>query len=133
MKNYILVGVAILLLAFAAWRLTGRRSGKLNLSRPVLQPAVCLNCQQEIDVERPFGEAPPYKCPACDQRTACPWWYCYDCHWRFVPELRKTEDGRVRPEGNPVCTHCGCANVSEWYPASGTQTPMGDAPLPHLP
>ena len=134
-RNLILGILAVALLAYSGYRIFGQRRGvrTLNIPEEITQNGVCLACKQEVEVTHPLRQRPPYVCPVCGERAVYIWWYCYECHYRFIPTLEKDENGVLRPTRFPRCPHCGCTTVGEYNPEMGRQTPEADYPLPPWP
>lgn len=134
-RNLALGTLAVVLLAYSGYRIFGQRRGvgALNIPEQITQHGVCLACKQEVEVTHPLRERPPYVCPVCGERAVYIWWYCYECHYRFIPTLEKDDQGVLRPTRFPRCPHCGCTTVGEYNPEMGRQTPEADYPLPKWP
>jgi len=132
-KNAVMGVAVVAMLGFAGYRLFLRPSGKFVPPKTLTQKAVCLNCKQNVEIERSFSAQAPYKCPACDQVAAYPWFYCYDCAHRFVPKLVRIEGQPPRIPPGVRCPHCGCTNIAGYDPENPQQSPVADAKLPKWP
>ncbi len=133
-RNVAIAVVAVVIIAFAGYRvLTARSGGAMKFPDEFTAAGICLNCKQETTITFHPGEKPPYHCEGCGEDAVYPWWFCNDCKYRFIPELIRKPGQPPRPTPYPVCTHCGCADVSGWDPDNPYQVPQGDAPLPKWP
>lgn len=131
-RNVGLSVLAVAMIAFATWRFLGS-SGKVRVADQFTAKGVCLSCKQEGEALYKKGERPPYKCAACDQQAFVMWWFCNDCHYRFIPEFVKEGASPARPTAFPKCTHCNCASVSGWDTENPAHAARGDAKLPKWP
>ncbi len=130
-RNGLLVGSAVVALAVAAVLFArGRTAGQLPSQYTTR--GICLACQKESESRHALTDIPPFVCPHCGKAAVYPWYYCYDCKKRFVPDLVRMEPGR--PLRVPTWTSCPCPNcrsaqVTQWDPSFQGQA-AGDAPLP---
>ena len=126
-------GLAVVLFAFAGYRVFFGASRKPVLPDTFTGYGVCLSCKQDAIVVYKKGENEPFTCQACGDEGVCLWWFCNDCGYRFIPELIREPGEPPRPTPYPVCTHCSCNAVSGWDPENPLQAPEGDANLPNWP
>ena len=132
-RNLVLsiVAVVCLVAALVVFLRTRGRGGNV-FADEYMSPCVCLACQLECEIHHGPQDLVPFKCPNpdCGQVAAYPWYFCYDCKKRFVPQpLMREPGGPLRPPENIRCTACGSGNVTQWGPWIEEQ-PVGDAPLP---
>lgn len=133
-RNLILGGVAVLLLAIAAFVTFGGFGRGGEVPRENVSYCVCLATGEEITVHHRLDEHPPFACGENGPRAAYPWLYCYDCNMRFVPELiRHRDTGEFVYPSHPVCPNCGSTSCGAYVPGLPTQDPVGDCPLPPWP
>lgn len=132
-RNLVLSGVTVVALGLAAYfYFSGGEA--VALPKMVNAEVVCLHCKEESLISYDRAAFPPYTCPACGERAAYPWLYCYDCNRKFVPTLIEREGHDLPiPTPFPTCTYCGCRNVSAYSTELPNQTPVGNAKLPKWP
>lgn len=132
-RNVLLGGIAVVLIAVAAVVYATRTRPSFRVPDQFGFKGVCLACSQESDATQAANESPPALCPHCGKAALYPWFFCYDCQKRFVPDLvRPQSDGPLRLPAWPKCPCRGCrsGNVGPWDPEMPTQQPVGDVPLP---
>jgi DNA-directed RNA polymerase subunit RPC12/RpoP len=132
-RNLWLGGIAVVLLAFAAYRVFSGTSGKPDLPDRYTGYGVCLACGQDLTVVYEKDQAQPLRCDACGEEAVYLWWFCNDCRYRFIPELIREPGQPPRPTPYPVCTHCNCTAVAGWNPDNPNMVPEGQARLPRWP
>ena len=125
--------IAVVVLALAGYRTFFASGAKVDLPDTYRCYGVCLHCGEEAVGDYKTGDPPPYVCQACGERTVLPWWFCYDCGYRFIPQLVASDDGLPHPTPYPFCTHCGCRSVTAWDADDPGLAPEGDAKLPKWP
>ena len=129
-KNIWLAVVAAIVLGIAAWRYFGGPK-EFKIATEFRTQGVCLACKAETEASYKRGESEPLSCPTCKERAFYSWWYCNECHYKFVPDLMK--DGTNAPKPNPFakCPHCNCPSVAKFDPEF--QSPKNTVPLPKWP
>jgi hypothetical protein len=132
-RNMWLIVVAVVLFAFAGYRVFFGASSKLDLPDTFTGYGVCLACREEAIVIYKRGVRGPFRCEACGEQAVYLWWFCNDCGYRFIPELIRKPGEPPRPTPYPYCTHCSCNSISGWDPEDPSQFPEGDARLPQWP
>ena len=132
-RNAWLGVIAAAVLAFAGYRVFFKSDKAFSYPDEFTATGVCLHCGQTVTFSFAAGAKPPYHCEGCGEDAVYPWWYCEDCHYRFVPEMIREPGQPPRPNPYPTCTHCGCPNVSGWDSENPYQVPDGDAKLPPWP
>ncbi len=133
MKNSLLGLLTVALFGVAGYLAFRGFSGPKGIVEKVESPGVCLACKQEVLASYKVGEAPPLVCSACGERAVFQWFYCYDCHRRFVPEPEPAPDGGFGVPMYPKCYACGCQSVQQLIPNFQEHVPSGDANLPKWP
>jgi DNA-directed RNA polymerase subunit RPC12/RpoP len=129
-KNVWLGVVGVIALGLAGWRFfSGDKEFKL--ASEFRTYGVCLVCKAENEALFHKGENEPLKCPSCGERAFYSWWYCNECHYKFVPDFLK--DGTSTPKPNPFakCAHCNCQSVAKFDPEF--HTPRNSVALPKWP
>lgn len=130
-RNVVLgaIAVAAIVVAIVLFARGGAQSRAVPKDYTI--EGVCLACREEAQITQPLGEYAPFPCPHCGKQAVYPWFYCYDCNRRFVPELVRPEpNGPLRLPMGPRCTACRSNHVGQYDPQWPTQHPIGDAPLP---
>lgn len=134
LKNALLAGAAAVILIAAVFLYFRPRDVAEFPTEYVVQ-TVCLETKQEMPVRAAMTERAPFVNPSTGRRTLYPWWFCWECKYRFVPTPipgQGDEPPRIPPM--PACPHCGSANTGSWVPEDpDAAQPAGDAPLPELP
>ncbi len=130
MKNFFLG--AILIIAVAAsgfFFVRAQRAGQLEEGRETA--GVCLACEQEVVVKHRFDEGAPFNCSACGEKAVFPWMFCYECNYKFVPDLEMLP-GTNEPNFplQPQCRHCKCYQVTYYDKAFFGDQVAGHAKLP---
>jgi hypothetical protein len=132
-RTVILLSVAGVLLAVAAYRLfTGSRATAVLPSQYTVE-GVCLACKGESRATQSVRERPPLECEKCKARALYFWFYCPDCGKQFVPELERRSEG---PPALPIvirCPGCKSARGTQYEPNDPEQKPTGKLGLPKWP
>lgn len=130
MKNVWLGVAGVLALGLAGWRFFSTDK-QFKMATEFKTNGVCLVCKADNEAVFRKGENEPLKCPSCSEQAFYSWWYCNECHYRFVPDLLK--DGTNTPKPNPFakCAHCNCPSVAKFDPEF--HTVKNSAPLPKWP
>jgi len=132
-RNFWLGVVAVVLFAFAGYRVFFGGAKKVQLPDTYAGSGVCLACNEENLVVYKAKQSQPFQCEACGEQAVYLWWFCNECGYRFVPELVR-EPGRLPyPTPYPVCTHCNCSGITGWDRDNPNMAPKGDAKLPKWP
>ena len=130
-RNLLLGGIAIAALAVSVVLFArGRSAGALPNQYSIR--GICLACQKESQSTHGLTEEPPFVCPHCGKQAVYPWFYCFECQKRFVPDLARPGPGQpLRFPSWPSCPcpNCRSSRVGQFDPAL-QPTPLGDAPLP---
>lgn len=133
-RNLLLGGLAVTITGAAGYFFFSNRGSSGAVSATTYEfRGACLACKQPVQTTQHFDENFPLKCPKCGQAAVYPWYYCYQCKKRFVPELDRSGSGPPRVPMGPRCTACGSDNVGLWVEKMTTQQPTGDATLPKWP
>jgi len=133
-RLYLLIGVAVILVAAAGLYWTNRDPGVPKPTDTATIEGVCLACKQEVKATYHATERQPAVCPLCGERAVYGLHYCFDCKLRFVPNLEPAPDGG--PPRKPIvttCPVCGGSNVSGYIPIDPEQKDAELAPLPKWP
>jgi hypothetical protein len=133
-RNLILGGVAAGLIVLAVILLVVIPRGKAELPQEKIVHGVCLACREHAQLRVPLRELEPYECPECGERAVYQWWFCFECKYRFVPNL-------VRPAGGgpphvpfaPACPNCKGNMCGAWVADDPAYQPAGEAELPKWP
>ena len=131
-RNFVLGAVAIVALGAAAFLYARGSGGGSMLPREYKMKGVCLACQKEGEYTIAARTAAPYKCKECGKEAVYPFYYCFNCKKRFVPDLVRLQPGgplRLPPETKCPCPTCQSTDIGQWV-ADATQAPTGTAPLP---
>jgi DNA-directed RNA polymerase subunit RPC12/RpoP len=133
-RNLLLGGLAVVLLALAAYLYFSRAGTGADLPDQYTINAVCLACQQEARITASMGERQPLVCPHCGERAAYSWYYCFNCNKLVIPNLEPAPGGG--PPRIPIIPHCPIcgAEVGSYMPEDPLQKPTSEhAPLPKWP
>ena len=129
-RNAILIGVAVVALAVAVTLMARSRIAGSTPTQYTVR-GICLACQAEAETTQPLAAEPPFVCPKCGKQAVYPWFFCYDCQKRFIPDLvrpRPSEPLRIPSWPSCPCSNCRSTHVGQYDPL--LHNPVGDAPLP---
>jgi hypothetical protein len=131
----VLGAAAVVMLAIAAYLFATHRSSEAQYPSHYTVQTVCLATGEEFPVTSKVTEREPYANPKTGRRTLFPWYFCYNCKYRFVPTPIPSAGGEPpRLPMVPTCPHCGNQGGSSWDPSDPAQAhPAGTAPLPKVP
>ena len=123
------------MLAIAVYFFSTRASPEAQYPAEYTSRVVCLETHEESKVTSKMTERAPFVNPKTGRRTLYPWYFCYNCKYRFVPTPIPSADGEA--PGLPIaptCPHCGSSHAASWVPSDPDQAnPVGTAELPKVP
>ena len=132
-KRIVLTTIALLGFGGAGFVAYRNFAGAGALPATLEGKGVCIACKQEVTAKHSALEPEPLKCPACGEKSVFKWWYCSDCHRRFVPKPELGEGGIVMLPMRPRCSGCSCESVTYFIEDFVDQSPIGDVELPRWP
>ncbi|MCA9244091.1 MAG: hypothetical protein KDA32_09065 [Phycisphaerales bacterium] len=129
-KKITLIVIAVAALTFAGVRACRVTANQVTVANELVGDGFCLACRTNVQFVHPKGEEPPHKCPACNERAVYRWYYCSECHRRFIPRMEKDIEGTLRPVRPTYCAACGCENVGPYYEGFVEVPPIEDVEPP---
>jgi hypothetical protein len=135
LKNALLIGAAVIMLGFAAYRFLFSGGAEAKFPSEYTVQAVCLETQENLQIKYKPDQIAPFVNPKTGKRTVYPWYFCLTCKYKFVPDLVPAPDGGPpRMPVVPTCKHCGGQKAGSWNPQDPEEaTPAGVCELPKLP
>lgn len=126
-KNVIWGVIGAIVLIYAGYRLFSPSKDEVFIAKTFTAHGICFSCEVDQTVDYPREQRPPYNCAACGAtQSVYLWWFCHDCHKRFIPAL--TDDVPPVPAPFVSCTGCACRHVEQYDPEYNPQAPVGDVP-----
>ncbi len=124
------VNLVVLAGSLAAFSACGGGSEGVKLPSKFDTDAVCLACQEEVQVNVRARELPPYTCPSCSEDAVHLWLYCLACKTRCVAQaLPPNRDRGMLPPAK--CPRCQ-GGLEAWFNVPDMQ-PERTAELPAWP
>ncbi|MFO0838226.1 MAG: hypothetical protein U1D55_06830 [Phycisphaerae bacterium] len=132
-RRTLIVALALLLISAIVVLFFWTRAPRA-IPREYTTSGICLACKRSTLAKHPAKATFPIRCPSCGDDAFYPWYFCYQCNYRFVPALAKIPGEPPRLPITIQCPKCRTTNVGALFALDERQAnPAGDLPLPKWP